>query len=273
VPLSAFALALAAAFVHAGWNLLLARARDSEAAGAVALAVGVVVLAPVAAVTWRVDAGAWPFIVATGLLELAYFALLARAYRHEEVSVVYPLARGTAPVLVLVVGAAALGHATSPAEAAGVCLVAAGIVLVRGNRTRARTSAIAFGLAIGTTIAAYTLVDSEGIEHANVLAYLLLRGLISAGVYVPAVIALKGPAAVWAEFRAATVVAGVGMVAAYALVLAALQRADAAPVAAVRETSVVIATILAALFLKEHVTRGRLAGAALVAGGVALLGA
>src|SRR5438132_409298 len=101
MPALAFGFALTAAFLHAFWNLLLARARDPEAATAVALVSSVVVFAPVTAIVWKAEAGVWPFIAVTSLLQLLYFALLATAYTRAELSIFYPVARGTAPVLVL----------------------------------------------------------------------------------------------------------------------------------------------------------------------------
>ena len=271
MPTSAFLLALGAAFVHALWNLLLARARDPEAATAVALLVAVVVFAPVLAFTWELEAEAWPYIAASSVLELVYFALLGAAYRRAEVSVVYPLARGVAPVLVLSAGVLALGAETTAVQALGVCLVALGVVLVRGLRRPASATAVLFGLAIACSIAAYTLVDDEGIRHANAVTYLELVLVVPAVGYALGIGWLKGQGALRKELSAATVAAGVGMWVAYGLVLAALARAEAAPVAAVRETSIVIATIGAAVLLHERVGPARLAGAALVALGVALL--
>jgi drug/metabolite transporter (DMT)-like permease len=272
VPVSAFLLALGAAFVHALWNLLLARARDPEAAGAVALLVAVVVFAPVAVLRWEIEAEAWPYVAASSLLELVYFALLGAAYRRAEVSVVYPLARGLAPVLVLVVGVLALGADSSAAQAAGVVLVGLGVLLVRGLRRPAAASGVLFGLAIACSIAAYTLVDDEGIRFANAVTYLELTLVVPAIGYAAGIVAVKGRSALRAELGPASVVAGIGMWVAYGLVLAALARAEAAPVAAVRETSVVIATVGAALVLQERVGPARVAGAVLVAAGVALLG-
>jgi drug/metabolite transporter (DMT)-like permease len=271
VPVSAFLLALGAAFVHALWNLLIARARDPEAAGAVALVTAVVVLAPVAAFSWELEAEAWPYLGATSVLELVYFALLGAAYRRAEVSVVYPLARGVAPVLVLVVGVLALGAETTAAQVVGVCLVGLGVLLVRGLTRPAGSTGVLFGLAIACSIAAYTLVDDKGIQYANAVTYLELALIVPAIGYALGIVWFKGGAALRAELTPATVVAGVGMCVAYALVLAALARAEAAPVAAVRETSIVIATVGAALFLHERVGPSRLAGAVLVAAGVALL--
>src|SRR5438034_5501947 len=155
MPTSALVLALAAAFVHALWNLLLARARNPEAATAVALVVAVVVFAPVAAAVWDVDGRVWPFVVGSAAFELLYFTLLAAAYRRAHLSVVYPLARGTAPVLVLVIGIIALGVGTSLRQVAGVVLVALGVLLVRGARIRTDARDVIFWLPIAGCIAAY----------------------------------------------------------------------------------------------------------------------
>jgi drug/metabolite transporter (DMT)-like permease len=272
MPLSAFALALGAAFLHALWNLLLARARDPEAAAAVALAVAVVAFAPVAAVAWEADAAVWPYVLASAVLELAYFVLLGAAYRRAELSVVYPLARGLAPVLVLLVGIAALGVGSSAAQAAGVALVGLGVLLVRGiGRRQPDPAGVFFGAAIACCIAGYTLVDNSGIEHAAALAYLELTMVAPAIAYGAGILAWKGFPAVRAELGGATVAAGLATFGAYGLVLLALERAAAAPVAAVRETSVVLAAGGAAFVLGERVGPQRLAGAALVAGGVALV--
>jgi drug/metabolite transporter (DMT)-like permease len=257
--------------VHALWNVLLARARDPEAATAVALLVAIVAFAPVAAATWNVHAAVWPFLLASGAFELAYFILLAAAYRRAPLSVVYPLARGTAPVLVLVIGVAVLGKGTSWGQAGGVCLVGAGVLLVRGLARAANATGVAFGLAIACCIAAYTLIDKYGIRHAGPIPYLELSMIGPSVLYAGGIARIKGVPAVRAAFRPANIVAGLATFGAYALVLAALKRASAASVAAVRETSVVLTAVLAGAVLRERVGPGRLAGAALVAGGIALL--
>jgi drug/metabolite transporter (DMT)-like permease len=271
VPASALALALAAAFVHALWNLLLARASDVEARTAVALLVALVSFAPAAALTWEWDAAVWPYIAVTSVLQLSYFLLLTAAYRAHEFSVVYPVARGSAPVLVLVAGLLFLGTDTSAGQAAGVAVVAIGILLVRGLTRRAASGAVLFGLAIAASIAAYTLVDKEGIRYAEPISYNEVAMIMPTLVYAVLVGARKGIGALRAEVSLTTVVAGVATFGAYALVLAALERGPAAGVAAVRETSIVIAAALAAFFLRERVGPVRILGAVVVAGGVALL--
>ncbi|MDX6517655.1 MAG: hypothetical protein QOF50_501, partial [Gaiellaceae bacterium] len=114
---AALGLALAAAVLHASGNVLIGGSRDTESTMAVVLTLSVVVFAPFAALTWRVDGDAWPWIAASAALEAGYFLLLTLAYRDSEISLVYPIARGSAPVLVLVVGVV-LGHGTSAGQAA-----------------------------------------------------------------------------------------------------------------------------------------------------------
>jgi drug/metabolite transporter (DMT)-like permease len=173
-------------------------------------------------------------------------------------------------VLVLLIGAVVLGRATSWTQVAAVILVVAGILLVRGFRST-DPRGVAFGLVIASCIAVYTLVDKGGVAHAEPITYLELSMLAPAVVYAGAVMRIKGVDAVRRAIGPASILAGICTFGAYALVLAALQRASAASVAAVRETSVVIAALLAAAVLKEQVTASRVAGAVLVAGGVALL--
>jgi drug/metabolite transporter (DMT)-like permease len=272
VPASALALALGAAVLHASWNVLLAGARDSQAATAVATLAGVALLLPVALVTGGVGGGALPFAAASAALHVAYLALLARAYHGGEVSVVYPVSRGGAPVLVLAVGAAVLGEGAAAAQVAGVLAVSAGVFLVQSRGPEPGRYArrdLLFGLAIAAVIAGYTLVDAEGVEHARAPAYLALLLTPAALTYAAALwLAGHGPQ-LRAELRPRALVTGALVVGAYGAVLGALRLADAAPVAAVRESSVVMAALMAAVFLREPVGPRRLGGAALVAGGVA----
>jgi drug/metabolite transporter (DMT)-like permease len=272
MPALALAFALSAALFHALWNLLLARARDVESATAVALLTAEIVFAPLAAVVWRADARVIPWLVGSGLFELAYFALLATAYRKAPLSVVYPVARGGAPVVVLVVSAAALGAGTSARQVTAVGLIVAGVLLVRGFG-RADATGVSFGVAIACCIAGYTLIDKHGIAHANPVTYLELSMAAPTAAYVGAVARVRGAGAIRAAIGVPSVVAGFATFIAYGFVLAALERAPAASVAAVRETSVVVASALAAVVLKERVTRWRFLGACAVAGGIALIAA
>jgi drug/metabolite transporter (DMT)-like permease len=269
VSADALALALGAAVLHALWNVLLARTRDPQAATAAAFCMAVAIFAPVAVARWRVEAGAWKYVAVSAAFELAYVLLLSAAYAAAPLSVFYPIARGLAPVLVLVVAAAVLGAATSWNQALGVCAVGGGILLVRGRRPD--RAATVFGLTIAATIAGYTLIDNTGVTLADPLAYLEVV-MVGPALLTAAVVAVRrGGPALRAGFRLETALIAPLTLAPYALALYALRLAPAAPVAAVRETSVLFVTILAAVLLKEHVSAWRAAGAALVVAGVVLL--
>ncbi|HEY8842811.1 MAG TPA: DMT family transporter [Gaiellaceae bacterium] len=265
MPAAALAFALGAAFLHALWNLLVAREKDTEAATAVGLLSAVAVLVLPAALTWRVEGAAVPYLVGSAALELVYFALLAAAYRRYELSLVYPVARGLAPVLALGLVVAAGGATPSGLGIAGVVAVTGGVLLVRG--ARGSLAGLAFGGVIATTIAGYTVLDRHGIQHAAAGPYLLLVLVGPALLYSGAI----GGRRLIVALSPTTAALGVAAGTAYLFVLLALRLASAPAVSAVRETSVVIATALAALVLGERVGQARLAGAVLVAGGVALL--
>jgi drug/metabolite transporter (DMT)-like permease len=262
VPLSAVALALGAAFLHAGWNVLLAGSRDTRASTAGLLIWGVALLAPAAVVTGGVSSEAVPYMAASAVLELCYFVLLARAYDGGEVSVVYPIARGSAPVVVLVVSAIALSEEVPAGAVLGILAVAAGVLLVTPRARPGRD--VWFGLAIGLVIAGYTLVDSEGVERADPIAYLAL-------VVAPCALVYPFVAKVRPDVSGRSALTAAATFGAFLMVLAAFRLAPAAPVAAVRESSVVIAAILAAVVLHEEVGARRLAGAVAVAAGVAAI--
>ena len=271
MPISALLLALMAAVVHATWNLLLSGADDTHSASAVALVVGTLVFAPVAVATWRFASGALPYVAASSALELLYIVLLATGYSVAAMSFVYPIARGTAPMLVLVVGVVVLGTRVSPLAAAGVVLVAGGILLVRGLAGSARPRDLALALSVGACIAGYTLVDKHGILHAAPLAYLeVVFGVVAVG-YLAGAWRVRGHGALRAAVNWSTVLAGIGFFGAYALTLAALRLAPAASVAAVRESSVVIATAYLAIGGRERVGAERCAGAVAVVAGIALI--
>ena len=240
MPPVAFTLALAAAVLHAFWNLLLARARDTQSATAIALLAAVIVFAPVTAVRFQAEWAVWPFIVVTSLLQLLYPGLLARAYRQAGLPFVYPVARGVAPAIVLVVPVVALGQGTSAAQVAvGAVPVWVGVLLVRGLKKPVRSArALVCARASPAVIASYTLLDKRGITHANPITYLELSMIPAALGYALGVMTVRGRTGLWAELNAASILAGCALFAAYALVLAALERASAASVAVVRETSV-----------------------------------
>jgi drug/metabolite transporter (DMT)-like permease len=269
VPLSALILALGSAVLHAVWNLILGRARDVQAAAATTFVLSVAIALPFALVWWHADPSVWPWALASTLLETVYVIALALAYKGGEVSFVYPLTRGLAPVLALAFAVIALGHGVSAAEVVGVALVGVGVVAVRGVGARGDATALLLAATLATTIAAYTLVDRVGIHRASALTYFVLTLVGPCLVYPP----LVGARAMRASFGVAVIAAAFANIGSFVLGLLALRHASAASVLAVRSLSVVIATALAGRVLAERVSRMRLAGSLLVFAGIALLAA
>jgi len=271
VPASALLLALAAAVVHASWNLLLADRADIRAATAVAAGAGTLCFAPVAVLTWRLHEAALPYLIPSAGLETLYLLLLALGYSRAAMSFVYPIARGSAPVIVLLISALALGVTVSATSAAGVVTVALGIVLVRGLRSSGSGRDLALALTTGAAIAGYTLIDQHGIRHANAISYLEVDLGLGACVLLGSAWHDRGGEELRAALGPRTVLAGIGMFASYLLVLAALRLASAAPVAAVRESGVVFATGFLFLTGRERVTVERLLGSVAVVAGIVLI--
>jgi drug/metabolite transporter (DMT)-like permease len=270
MPAAALVFALMSAVSSAVWNLLMKRADDTEAASAVAIAAAAILFAPALAFG-HIPAAARPFMAGSAVLEFAYFALLAAAYRRSEMSMVFPLARGLAPVLVLLIGLVALHVRASGGELAGVLLITAGAAAVRGLRAGGSLADAGLTVLIAACIAGYTLVDKHGVSLASPAAYFETVLAIIALPYLALMARLRGRAALRGELRLRTAVIGILIAGGYDLVLESLRLAAAAPVAAVRECSVVIGTALAAIFLHERVGPSRWLGACLVAAGIAAL--
>jgi drug/metabolite transporter (DMT)-like permease len=270
MPTAALVLALLSAVSSAVWNLLVKQSRDTEAVTAVALAIGVILFSPALAFG-HIPLAAWPYLVASAALEFIYFTLLAAAYRRAELSLVFPLARGLAPVLVLLIGLVALHDRASAGELAGVLLVAVGATAVRGIRLAGGFADTGMALLIAVCIAGYTLVDKRGVALASPAAYLEVVMALLVLPYLALVARSRGLEPLRRELRPRTAIIGIGIIGGYALVLYGLRLAAAAPVAAVRESSVVIGTALAAIVLRERVGPARFCGACLVAAGVTVL--
>lgn len=266
----AFAFALAGAVVHAGWNLGVGDARSPRSTAAMALLMSVTVGLVPAVVWWRVPLASVPWIAASSALELVYIALLARAYTRSDVRGIYPVARGSAPLLVLALSVAA-GATLTLSQVAGVCAVVAGVGLVYQRQLRAGGGELLLSLSISVTIAAYTLIDKVGVRHASPVSYYELVLLAPAAVY--GLHTFAGPAApsLRAAISRTAVLSGAGMFLAYVLILAALQRAPAATVSAVRESSILMVPLFGAAIRRRPPGWVPSLGALMTASGVAVV--
>jgi drug/metabolite transporter (DMT)-like permease len=166
MDLLVFIAVLAAAACHAGWNALLKlNLAPALSTTLVAIASGLVAV-PFVLVAGLPEAAAWPYVVASVVIHVGYYVALAEAYRHGDLGQVYPIARGSAPLVTAILATALLGETLRPSGWAGVVVLAAGILLLamRGGRSARRLDvrSVGFALLTSATIAAYTLVDGVG---------------------------------------------------------------------------------------------------------------
>jgi phosphonate utilization associated putative membrane protein len=279
------AIVLFGALLHAAWNTLVKSSGDKELDIALVHALGAVVVLPVLALTGLPPPGAWPFIGASLVIHIAYYVTLTGAYRHGDLSLTYPIMRGTAPPLVALGSAALLGEALSLLAWLGVVGVAAGVALVGLSRAREAMHdrrALGFALANAAVIAAYTFVDGSGVRRTvagggNAFAYVAALFVLD-GIPYPLLVWLRRSASARAQIVAyartrwpPAALGGAASAGSYAIALWAMTRAPVALVAALRETSVLFAAVLSVLVLKERFGAQRALGAAVIVGGVVAL--
>jgi drug/metabolite transporter (DMT)-like permease len=278
MDLFVFIAVLAAAAFHAGWNALLKiNLEPFIATSLVAAASGLLAL-PAAFVVGVPDAVAWPYVVASAAIHILYYLSLAQAYRFGDLGQVYPIARGTAPLMTATVASSWLGEGLGPYGWAGVIILAAGILLLalRGGRARApfdRTS-VGFALLNALTITAYTLVDGLGARASGApLQYTVWLFLLSGATMGVYGFARIGPRLVgdFAGHWRLTLGAAALSTAAYGIAIWAMTVAPIALVAALRETSVLFAALLGMVLLREPILPTRIVAALLVLAGMALV--
>jgi drug/metabolite transporter (DMT)-like permease len=268
---------LLAAVLHAVWNLLAKQFADRLAGFALLGLTMSLGAAATIGLLPRPAAASWRYLAVSAVLHVAYALLLLQSYRVGDLSQVYPLARGLSPLLVAGAAGLVAGERLSGGQLAGVAVVCVGLAslaLVADRPAAQDRFAVAFAAATGVMIAAYTVTDGLGVRRAgNALAYAAWLFLFQGAGLALSVLALRRrplrPALPAVALPAA--VAGVLALVGYALVLWAQTRGALAVVAALRETSVIVAAALGAVLLRERFGRVRVVAAVLVAVGIALI--
>lgn len=311
---ASFLLVLAAAFLHAAWNMLLKGGRGGAAFNALMLGSAALFYLPGFLAVWPrapMPPRAWACVAASGTVHALYFALLARSYTRADLSLAYPVARGSGAALAALAGALFVGERPDAVGLAGTAAVLAGIALLGTGLTGARTGAgggwLAWALGTGATIGAYSLVDKVGVSLAHPFVYIYLVMALAAAITVLGCLAPAGRAArrpgagpgntpayrqgatpaggpthgagwmalvsEWRRGGPRAAATGVLMAFTYLLVLVALQTSKLLYVAPLRESSVLFSMLLGRLVLREEVGPRRRAAGAAVCLGAALLAA
>ncbi|GAU68654.1 hypothetical protein SSP35_08_01480 [Streptomyces sp. NBRC 110611] len=270
---------LLAAVTHASWNAIAHGIRDQLLAFTLVGSGGTMCGAVLAAVAPLPAAGAWPWLLASAVLHIVYQALLMRSFRLGDFGQMYPIARGTAPLVVTVLAAVFVDEIPDGWALAGVALASAGLVGValwgvRTAGTRPHWPALIAALATGLAIASYTTVDGLGVRASGTplgyTAWLML--LEGAAIPVYALAVRRGQLLTQLRpFAVRGLSGGVLSVLAYGLVLWAQTRAPLAPIAALRESSIIVGAAIGALFFKERFGAPRIAAAGLMVAGIGLM--
>ncbi len=274
LPLAVTLAVLLAAITHAVWNAIAHGIKDQTLAFALIGVGSIVVAIPLVIVAEMPRAACWPYLLASVAIHIFYNLLLMQCYRLGEFSQVYPLARGTSPLVVTILAAIFVHEHLAWPQIAGVLIVSAGLAtLVLAGRRPGRP---AFMAAVGTglTIAAYTTVDGVGVRASGSPVGYIGWLMILESLFVPMFAAVRRREVLLKQPRRillAGLAAGALSVLAYGLVLWAQTRGALAPIAALRETSVIFGAIIGTLVFREPFGRSRIAATVLVAAGIAVL--
>jgi drug/metabolite transporter (DMT)-like permease len=269
------ALVLLAAVLHASWNALLKAAPDRVTTSAVMNLTGLAAGAALAFFVAFPASASWVFILLSVAIHFGYFVFLLGSYRYGDLSQVYPLARGIGPLIVAFVSPWLIGEHLGRLQLVGVVLLCLGILSLAFNRMRLRELAnwkpLVMALATGCTIAAYTVVDGLGVRvSASPLGYIAWLFILD-GISMAVLAAILRRRALGTAVRSIwkpAVLSGLISILAYGIVIWCYNLGAIAPIAALRETSVVIAAGIGSLLLHEPFGRWRIVAASFCAIGI-----
>jgi len=272
---------LCGALLHAGWNALVKSSCDKTVDTALLHFLAGLIALPFALAMGLPRAECWPFLGASMVIHVGYYVALAGAYHHGELGLTYPIMRGLAPLLVALASAATIGEAPSTLAWLGIVGVAGGVLLVglsHPGQALHHGKALAYAGVNAVIIALYTVVDGQGVRTSgDAPRYVAWLFVLSSGPY-PLLVwwrrGTQGRRAIVAYARGRWPRSALGALASigsYAVALWAMTRAPVASIAALRETSVLFASLLGTLLLNERFGLQRMAGAAVIVAGVMAL--
>ena len=215
----------------------------------------------------------WVYVLATGVIHTFYFLLLGRAYEHGEISLVYPIARGSGIGLTGFLGWLLLGESLTPFGVAGIALICVGIMAMGLSVLRSAKGArhgFVSALGVGATIVSYSLVDKVGVGIVHPVVYIFGMFMLSA-VFATPVVAARDRGRLWRKlaetWRSVTLI-GVGSTAAYLMILFAMTVGQVGYIVALREFAVVLGAVLGFVFLKERVTPMKVGAVLMIVAGL-----
>ncbi len=274
----AVALVLISVIAHASWNLMVRRSDKPELTNWLMAICGALLASPIAVyvfVTNSQPAVGWWYILGTVILHIAYFFTLGRAYKHGDLSLVYPIARGLGLVLIPVVGVTVLGESVSLLAGFGIVAIFAGVVMVGSSsgtgfrawlkpRSVFADRGVLFALTTGMLIAAYSSLDKRGVEYVEPIFYMFCLTLGGSVGILPIIARSYAREEFIVEIRTGWkigLLGGMCQFLAYTLVLSAFRLSPVSYIGPFRELAILVGVVMAVVVLKERVTLGRATGA------------
>lgn len=280
-PLLAIGLLLIAAVLHATWNLLVKRAKEKQVMTWLALLVGVLIFFPIVIFRPIDILSIWPFVLSSALLEALYFIALLAAYKYGDFSLVYPMARGTAPALLLLWAALFLGERPTLPGIVGISLLVMGLIVVGGNAwwslrktASLSTNGLAIALGVALCISIYTTIDGAAVRRVDPLPYTVIVIALATAFMTPVFLTRFRKATIvreWRENWPRIIIVGIFSMLAYILVLTAYTFMRVSYAGAIREVSVVFAALLGWRWLREEFGIARLVGSVLIFAGIVVI--
>jgi len=266
------AMMIASGSIHAIVNAILKGGKDKMAGRAVIDGSSAVLLLP-AILLVPLPHGAWGWLAATAVIHCIYLYALVRAFEASDFSAAYPILRGTAPLVTAALAIGLFGEPASARELAGIALIGVAMFVMVGGRHIGRAG-LGWALLTGVMIAAYTVVDAHGVRAAPTPVSFIVWMFVLMGSATVTMFALVSRGKIFASARTqwrAGAAAGALSILTYGLALSAFALGPTAPLAALRETGMVTALLIATFVLKERVTMGRAIGVLGILGGALLI--
>ncbi|MBY0271753.1 MAG: DMT family transporter [Burkholderiales bacterium] len=268
---------LLGALLHAVWNAMIRGSANRSLDTVLVVAGAGVLMACTLPFLPQPAPASWPYLIASGVIHVAYFLLVALSYRHGELSFVYPIMRGSAPAVSAVAAALLLAEVPAAGGWLGVALICGGVMLLAGDSWRSGSfhgRAALFAIATAGVIVVYTLVDGIGVRLSDHAASYTGWVFLLTAIPLVMIFMLRDRAATSAYLQQhwrRGLFGGACTLASYALALWAMTQAPIALVAALRETAVIFGVLIAAIVLRERITRIRYLSILVVSAGAAAI--
>lgn len=279
MPPLAVVLLLLSAILHTTWNLLLKQTDEKFISTWWAVLVGSVIFLPALLFTGFPARQTWILLLASVCIEVIYYGLLSRAYSDSDFSLIYPLARGSAPAFIVLWSTIFLGEALSSGGWVGLVVIILGLFIVGSNgvlstQTKPHTAGILLAIMIALLISIYTVIDGAAVKQTSAFPYAIVVFFLAPVLTSPLVIRNYGRQRlieVWNQNRGRITAIGLLTVCAYLLALAAYSIAPVSYAGAIREVSVVLGALAGWRFLGEKMGRQRLMGSVIIFIGVLII--